>query len=91
MAALLQTIPNHPTANITVDLANQTITFAPELGVATQSFVIDPFRKACLLNGVDDIGFSLTYQDAVTQFEASYEAQWPAPSTTPEQLATAKA
>jgi 3-isopropylmalate/(R)-2-methylmalate dehydratase small subunit len=91
VATLLEAIPQHPTATITVDLANQTIAFSPELGVAQQSFAIDPFRKACLLNGVDDIGFSLTYSDAVKSFEATYESQYPAPTTTPEQLAAAKA
>ena len=91
VTTLLEALPNHPTATLTVDLANQIIAFAPELEVASQSFVIDPFRKACLLNGVDDIGFSLTYSDAVKEFEATYEAQHPAPATTPEQLALAKA
>jgi 3-isopropylmalate/(R)-2-methylmalate dehydratase small subunit len=91
VANLLKALPNNPTATIMVDLAHQTITFAPELGVSTQSFAIDPFRKACLLNGVDDIGFSLTYSNAVQAFETDYEIQWPAPTTTPQLLAESKA
>lgn len=53
-------------AIITVDLEKQEIT-GPDGGRVT--FDIDPFRKHCLLNGLDDIGITLQHADAITQFE----------------------
>ncbi len=53
-------------AIITVDLEKQEIT-GPDGGRMT--FDIDPFRKHCLLNGLDDIGITLQHADAITQFE----------------------
>lgn len=32
-------------------------------------FDIDPFRKNCLLNGLDDIGITLQYRDQITDYE----------------------
>ncbi|RIK93637.1 MAG: 3-isopropylmalate dehydratase small subunit [Proteobacteria bacterium] len=53
-------------AIITVDLEKQEIT-GPDGGRVT--FDIDPFRKHCLLNGLDDIGITMQHADAITQFE----------------------
>lgn len=53
-------------AIITVDLATQTIT-GPDGG--TIVFDIDPHRKHCLLNGLDDIGLSLEKIDHIDAFE----------------------
>jgi len=55
-------------AIITVDLAKQEIT-GPDGGHLR--FEIDPFRKHCLLNGLDDIGLTLEKQDRIAAFEAS--------------------
>ncbi|SEA82939.1 3-isopropylmalate dehydratase small subunit [Rubrimonas cliftonensis] len=54
-------------AVLTVDLPNQTIT-GPDGG--SISFDIDPFRKRCLLEGLDDIGLTLEKADAIADFEA---------------------
>ena len=54
-------------ARITVDLANQTIR-GPDGG--TLHFDIDPFRKECLLNGLDDIGLTLKKAPAIEAYEA---------------------
>lgn len=32
-------------------------------------FAVDPFRRECLLNGLDDIGLTLQHEDAIAQFE----------------------
>ena len=56
-------------AVITVDLPSQTIT-GPDGG--TISFDVDPFKKHCLLNGLDDIG--LTMENAATSID-DYEAR----------------
>ena len=60
-------------AKLTVDLAHQTVSAYPDnLGFA---FAVDPFRKHCLLNGLDDIG--LTEQRAVdiTAYEAKQRTE----------------
>lgn len=54
-------------AVISVDLENQIIT-GPDGG--SISFEIDPFRKHCLLNGLDDIGLTLQKQDEIQSFES---------------------
>jgi 3-isopropylmalate/(R)-2-methylmalate dehydratase small subunit len=53
-------------ATVTVDLASQTIQ-GPDGG--TLHFEIDPFRKHCLLNGLDDIGLTLEKGTAIESYE----------------------
>lgn len=40
-------------------------------------FDIDPFRKHCLLNGLDDIGLTLQHVDQIKQFEERHRASQP--------------
>lgn len=40
-------------------------------------FEVDPFRKHCLLNGLDDIGLTLEDADAIREFEAGWQVQCP--------------
>ncbi len=54
-------------ADITVDLANQQVRAANSV----YAFEIDPFRKRCLLEGLDDIGLTLANNDAIAAFEAA--------------------
>ena len=60
---------------LAVDLRSQQVT-GPE-GFSA-SFVIDPFRKTCLLEGLDEIGLSLKDADAIRAYEARRrgEAPW---------------
>jgi 3-isopropylmalate/(R)-2-methylmalate dehydratase small subunit len=62
-------------AVISIDLEKQEIT-GPDGGCIT--FDIDPFRKYCLLNGLDDIGLTLQKQDKIASFESrrSLEQPW---------------
>lgn len=53
-------------AIITVDLEAQEIR-GPDGGVI--KFDIDPFRKHCLLNGLDNIGLTLEKKDAISAYE----------------------
>jgi 3-isopropylmalate/(R)-2-methylmalate dehydratase small subunit len=53
-------------ATVTVDLESQTIT-GPDGGEIR--FDVDPFRKHCLLNGLDDIGLTLEKSAAIDSFE----------------------
>lgn len=60
-------------ADITVDLPNQQVRAANSVYV----FEIDPFRKRCLLEGLDDIGLTLANDDAIAAFEAADSASRP--------------
>ena len=53
-------------ATVTVDLESQEIR-GPDGGVI--HFEIDPFRKHCLLNGLDDIGLTLEKGAAIDAYE----------------------
>lgn len=61
-------------AVFTVDLAAQEVT-APN-GAAFK-FEVDPFRKHCLLNGLDDIGLTLEKAAAIDSYEAQQRAAQP--------------
>jgi 3-isopropylmalate/(R)-2-methylmalate dehydratase small subunit len=53
-------------ATLTIDLERQEIR-GPDGGVI--HFDIDPFRKKCLLEGLDDIGMTLMKQDSIADYE----------------------
>jgi 3-isopropylmalate/(R)-2-methylmalate dehydratase small subunit len=61
-------------ATLTVDLEKQEIR-GPDGGVI--KFDIDPFRKHCLLNGLDNIGLTLKKDDAIASFEKSASSSRP--------------
>jgi 3-isopropylmalate/(R)-2-methylmalate dehydratase small subunit len=61
-------------ATLTIDLANQEIC-GPDGGVI--NFDIDPFRKRCLMEGLDDIGLTLEKTDAIEAFEQEARAARP--------------
>ncbi len=54
-------------AVLTIDLENEVIT-GPDGG--TIPFEIDPFRKRCLMEGLDDVALTLEKADAIAAFEA---------------------
>ena len=57
---------------MTVDLENQTV--SDNQGFS-QPFEVDPFRRHCLLNGLDDIGLTLQHEPDITAYE-SKRPQW---------------
>ena len=57
-----------------VDLVSQTI---KRPNGAEISFEIDPFRKQCLLDGLDDIGLTLEKQDNIAAFEQERKTSMP--------------
>ena len=61
--------------SVTVDLPQQCV-ILPE--GERFSFEIDPFRKDCLLKGLDAIGLTLHHEDAITSYEKrrTQEAPW---------------
>jgi 3-isopropylmalate/(R)-2-methylmalate dehydratase small subunit len=63
-----------PGATLTVDLPGETVTDA--LG-RTHRFEINPVRKRCLVEGLDDIGRTEAYAHAIAAFEARDRAARP--------------
>ncbi|MGC2140944.1 MAG: 3-isopropylmalate dehydratase small subunit, partial [Methylovirgula sp.] len=61
-------------ATISIDLDKQEVR-GPDGGVIT--FDIEPFRKHCLLNGLDDIGLSLKKAEKIESFETKAKAARP--------------
>jgi len=64
-----------PGFRLTVDLERQTV--ATVDGSLTYGFEVEPFRKHCLLNGLDEIGLTLTHADEIRAFEAKHLAAKP--------------
>ncbi|MEZ5853110.1 MAG: 3-isopropylmalate dehydratase small subunit [Hyphomicrobiaceae bacterium] len=64
---LLRFLLELPGAEIMVDLPNQTVR-GPD--GKDDKFEIDPFRKHCLINGLDDIGLTLQKAAAIDAYEA---------------------
>ncbi|HEY6473483.1 MAG TPA: 3-isopropylmalate dehydratase small subunit [Acidimicrobiales bacterium] len=64
---LLDAVEKDPTLEITIDVARGTIE-APAVGL-TGTFPLDEFTRERLLNGWDDIGLSLRYEEDITAFE----------------------
>jgi 3-isopropylmalate/(R)-2-methylmalate dehydratase small subunit len=61
-------------ATLTVDLEAQTIA-GPDGG--SISFEIDPFKKKCLLQGLDDVGLTMKKEDTISKFENDKKASEP--------------
>ena len=68
---LLDLIEEAPETRIAIDLASQTVTL-PDGQV--MGFEIDPFRKTCLLRGLDDLGYIQAVEDKVAVHEARQPA-----------------
>lgn len=64
---LFDYIEEVPNAEFMVDLASQTLNFQN----GSVSFPIDPFNKACLLNGVDELGYIMGFEKEIATFEAN--------------------
>ena len=64
-----------PGFKLTIDLDRQLVG-TPDGGLAF-AFDVEPFRKHCLLNGLDEIGLTLTHADAIRAFEVKRLADQP--------------
>ena len=60
---------------LVVDLEKQSV--ATSDGSKSFRFDIDPFRKHCLLNGLDEIGLSLRHAEKIRAFESRRKTQFP--------------
>ena len=68
---LFRRTEQNPGYQLTVDLESQTITEADDSLKLT--FEVDPFRRECLLNGWDDIGLTLRFDDRIAAFEKTHQ------------------
>ena len=59
---------------LAVDLDQQNVTTP---GGESFHFDIDPFRKHCIMNGLDDIGLTLEYADEIRAFEQKRKGEQP--------------
>jgi len=59
---------------IEVDLENQTIVSSDG---EIFRFEVDPFKKHCLLNGLDDIGLTMEKEDHIAAYESKASLQFP--------------
>ncbi len=64
-----------PGFRLTVDLERQVV--ATPDGSRVFAFDVEPFRKHCLLNGLDDIGLTLQHAEAIRAFEAKRLTEQP--------------
>jgi 3-isopropylmalate/(R)-2-methylmalate dehydratase small subunit len=77
---LLDRAASTPHYRLTVSLEDNTV--RDDEGFST-SFSIDPFRRYCLLEGLDDIGLTMRHADALNKFEAQHDAEfWVKPRPT---------
>ena len=63
-----------PGYQLTIDLPRQVVV-KPD--GAELPFEVQPFRKHCLVNGLDDIGLTLRHKDKIAAFEAERLARMP--------------
>ncbi|WP_250495115.1 3-isopropylmalate dehydratase small subunit [Caballeronia sp. GAWG1-1] len=71
--ALREHLHAFPGATLCIDLPQQRVMV---LDGTHHEFRIDPFSKRCLLEGLDDVGFTLQYDADISSFERSYEERF---------------
>ncbi|HEX9387573.1 MAG TPA: 3-isopropylmalate dehydratase small subunit [Anaerolineales bacterium] len=64
---LFDLVDEAPRAELTIDLTSQTLSYPG----GSVTFPIDPFNKACLLNGVDELGYIMGFEKQIAEFEAN--------------------
>ena len=69
---IIENAENEPGYRLNVDLEAQRVWDEGEDVAA--DFSVEPFRRYCLLNGLDDIGLTLEHEDAIAAFESRRSA-----------------
>ena len=64
---IVRTVQRDPAILFTVDLEKQTLSYPGGTDIA---FPIDGFSRKCLLNGVDELGYLLSFEDRIAEFES---------------------
>jgi len=68
VAGMMEAVLAAPGLQMEVDLEAQSVTVKG----ARYGFEIDPYRKRCLLSGLDELGYTLTQLDKIEAFERDY-------------------
>jgi 3-isopropylmalate/(R)-2-methylmalate dehydratase small subunit len=71
---MFREVETTPGYRLAIDLEQQTVT-TPD--GETFRFDFDPFRKHCILNGLDDIGLTLVHADKIKAFETKHRSEQP--------------
>ena len=75
---MLESAAEQPRYTVSVDLERQVVTEpdgaadpagAPDTHGASHRFEVDPFRKTFILKGLDEIGWTLQYEDDIAEYE----------------------
>ena len=74
VAAIRAMVEASPGAEITIDLPSQTVRL-PDGSV--DRFEVDPFRKECLLAGIDEIDLTLRYEEQIAAYEERQRLETP--------------
>jgi 3-isopropylmalate/(R)-2-methylmalate dehydratase small subunit len=74
VAAIREELRRSPGAQLTIDLASQTVRL-PDGKV--ERFDVDPFRKECLLAGIDEIDLTLRYEREIAAYEERQRDETP--------------
>lgn len=69
LAELFDTVRNNPRAKVRVDVPRQTVT--DMVTGRSEDFELNPYKKYCLMNALDDIDFLLSAKDKIEEFEKS--------------------
>ena len=72
--AIRDLVRRKPGTELTIDLAAQTVRL-PDGGL--ERFEVDPFRKECLLAGIDEIELTLRYEQAIAAYERRQREETP--------------
>tara|TARA_B110000014_G_C20120774_1_gene593840 strand:- start:187 stop:801 length:615 start_codon:yes stop_codon:yes gene_type:complete len=73
VADIIHNSENDPDYRINIDLESQRVWDENEEVVA--EFTIEPFRRHCMLNGLDDIGLTLEDETDISDFESGRSSQ----------------
>ena len=74
VARIRELLRSEPGATLTIDLPAQTITLPDG---SCERFAIDPFRKECLVAGIDEIDLTLRYADRIAEHERQKQIDTP--------------
>ena len=68
---LFRRVRENPDYTLSVDLENRTL--RDDLGLKLE-FSVEPFRRHCLLEGLDEIGLTLRHEEKISRYEAAHSA-----------------
>jgi 3-isopropylmalate/(R)-2-methylmalate dehydratase small subunit len=64
--SLFSLAQKNPESQVVIDLAAQTVVASPDFSA---SFEIDQFSKQCFLEGIDELGYTLSLLSQIEAFE----------------------